>query len=112
MGSLSNKVSDQLQALKGLEGQLLEVESYLGKVLSGTLPVNHAILYNLQDIFNLLPNISSPDFVKSLSSITNDEYFVIYISSVVRSIIALHDLISNKLSNRDAENPTAEIVAQ
>lgn len=29
-------------------------------MLDGKLPVNHAILGNLQDVFNLLPNLSTP----------------------------------------------------
>lgn len=34
---------------------------------------------------------------------TNDQMLVVYLSSLVRSIIALHNLIDNKLQNRDAE---------
>lgn len=34
---------------------------------------------------------------------TNDQMLVVYLASMVRSIIALHNLINNKLTNRDAE---------
>lgn len=34
---------------------------------------------------------------------TNDQMLVVYLASLVRSIIALHNLINNKLTNRDAE---------
>ena len=65
--------------------------------------MNHQIIYQLQDIFNLLPDISNPEFVKALYVKTNDQMLVVYASSLCRSIIALHNLINNKLANRDAE---------
>ena len=54
-------------------------------------------------MFNLLPDVTSPDLVKSLSVKTNDQMLVVYLASLIRSIIALHNLINNKLSNTDAE---------
>lgn len=105
-GTISTRIGDQLNALKGLESQLADVEQYLSMVLEGSLPINHPILYNLQNMFNLLPNIQDPDFVRSLSVCTNDEYFSVYIASLVRGIISLHELINNKLANQEAEKPS------
>ena len=34
---------------------------------------------------------------------TNDEMLLVYLSSLIRSIIALHNLIMNKIQNSDAE---------
>ena len=43
--------------------------------MAGELPMNHEITYQLQDIFNLLPDVTNPVFVRSLQvSITT--YFV------------------------------------
>lgn len=39
---------------------------------------------------------------------TNDQMLVVYLASLVRSIIALHNLINNKLTNRDAEEGKKE----
>lgn len=39
---------------------------------------------------------------------TNDQMVVVYLASLVRSIIALHNLINNKLTNRDAEEGKKE----
>lgn len=108
-GTLSNRVTEQLNALKGLESQLAEMEQYLGKVLDGSLPVNHPVLYNLQNMFNLLPNVHFPGFIRSLSVCTNDEYFSIYIASLVRGILSLHDLINNKLTNQEAEKSKEQV---
>lgn len=98
------------------------------KVLDGDLPVNHAILGNLQDVFNLLPNLSTPkavgkdlpsingqvngsvgisgglaentELAKAMSVKTNDQLMSIYLSSLIRAITAFHDLIENKIQNK------------
>lgn len=60
-------------------------------------------MYQLQDIFNLLPDISHDNFTDTLYIKTNDQMLVVYLASLVRSIIALHNLINNKLTNRESE---------
>lgn len=89
--------------LKGLHSHITDINSYLQKVSSGQLPVNHQIIYQLQDVFNLLPDVNLQDFVKSVYVKTNDQMLVVYLASLIRSVIALHNLISNKVQNRDAE---------
>ncbi|KAI7823265.1 maintenance of mitochondrial structure and function-domain-containing protein [Gamsiella multidivaricata] len=103
VGTLSTRVGDQLRSLKGLQQRLEEIQEYLGKVVAGSLPINHQIIYNLQDIFNRLPNLEDPDTIKSFSVKTNDQLLVIYLSSLIRSVIALHNLINNKIENKRAE---------
>ncbi len=71
--------------------------------MNGTLPVNHQIIYQVQDIFNLLPDVSTPEHVEAMMVRTNDQMLSIYVPTLVRSVIALHNLISNKLTNREAE---------
>ena len=90
-------------------------------MLDGDLPVNHAILGNLQDVFNLLPNLSNPtstpkangtekaaptedsELARAMSIKTNDQLMTIYLSSLIRAITAFHDLIENKIQNRQAQ---------
>ncbi|KAJ3392626.1 proteasome regulatory particle subunit [Lobulomyces angularis] len=107
-GTLSTKITNQLNSLKGLETRLTEIKDYLEKVKNGLLPINHQIIYNLQDIFNLLPNLNIPAFAKSFSIKTNDELLVIYVCSLIRAVIAMHNLIENKIVNRDAEKKLDE----
>lgn len=102
-GSLGERLTSQVLGLRGLYQHLTHVRDYLQQVLDGTLPVNHAIVYELQDMFNLLPDVSNAGLVKSLSVKTNDQMLVVYLASLVRSVIALHNLINNKLANTDAE---------
>lgn len=108
VGSLSQKVTNQLLGLKGLNSQIREIKNYLLKVGTGKLPINHQIVYQLQDILNLLPDISQEQFMDTMYVKTNDQMVVVYLASLVRSIIALHNLINNKLTNRDAEEGKKE----
>ena len=100
--------------------RLRDIGHYLQKVLDGELPVNHAIMGNLQDVFNLLPNLSTPkatphvndsdkpqtensDLARAMSVKTNDQLMTIYLSSLIRAITAFHDLIDNKIQNRQQQ---------
>ncbi|KAK1064435.1 proteasome regulatory particle subunit [Friedmanniomyces endolithicus] len=128
VGTLSTRITSQLQSLQGLHLRLQDIGSYLQRVLDGELPVNHAILANLQDVFNLLPNLSTPkatgkdlptingavngsvgisggtsentELAKAMSTKTNDQLMSIYLSSLIRAITAFHDLIENKIQNK------------
>ena len=124
-GSLSIRLTNQLKSLQGLQRKLNDIVLYLNKVIAKELPVNHAILGKLQDVFNLLPNLGylggedetamdststlaatrdlldhSNNLQKALTVRTNDELMLIYISNLVRTIIALDDLIDNKIQNK------------
>lgn len=112
VGTLSTRVTNQLQSLQGLHLRLRDIGTYLQKVLDGQLPVNHAILGNLQDVFNLLPNLSTPEgdsktgggeLAHAMSIKTNDQLMAIYLSSLIRAITAFHDLIENKIQNRQQQ---------
>lgn len=102
-GTLSQRITSQLGGLKGLYSQMNNIRDYLELVEVGKLPINHSIIYLLQDIFNLLPNSSTEQFIKSNFIKTNDQMLVIYLATLVRSVIALHNLINNKITNRDSE---------
>lgn len=129
VGTLSTRITSQLQSLQGLHLRLRDIGLYLGKVAAGQLPVNHAILGNLQDVFNLLPGLSTPtgtavqangtdpsasasapprgnkdnELARAMSVKTNDQLMSIYLSSLIRAITAFHDLIENKIQNRQAQ---------
>ncbi|CAA2934547.1 26S proteasome non-ATPase regulatory subunit 7 homolog A [Olea europaea subsp. europaea] len=103
VSTLATEVTGKLTALKGLDARLKEICSYLDLVIEGRLPLNHEILYHLQDVFNLLPNLSVSELIKSFAVKTNDMMLVIYLSSLIRSVIALHNLINNKMLNKEHE---------
>ncbi|KAM5560365.1 hypothetical protein ABKV19_021502 [Rosa sericea] len=103
ISTLANEVTGKITALKGLDARLREIRSYLDLVIDEKLPLNHEILYHLQDVFNLLPNLNVAELVKGFAVKTNDMMLVIYLSSLIRSVIALHNLINNKMLNKEHE---------
>ncbi|KAJ9477615.1 26S proteasome regulatory subunit RPN8 [Pseudozyma hubeiensis] len=104
VGTLSTRVSSQLSSLRGLQSRLLEIRDYLQAVVEGKLPVNHQIIYDLQDIFNLLPDLDkNSEAAKSFAVDNNDRLLVVYLSSLIRAVIALHGLINNRRENEKVE---------
>jgi len=73
------------------------IKNYLEDIVAGKKQPNLQIINNLQNIFNALPNMNTQEMVRSLTIKNNDNTFVIYVCSIIRSIIALHNLIDNKL---------------
>eukprot|EP01126_Amoeba_proteus_P011628 TRINITY_DN1472_c0_g1_i3.p1 TRINITY_DN1472_c0_g1~~TRINITY_DN1472_c0_g1_i3.p1 ORF type:complete len:129 (+),score=43.49 TRINITY_DN1472_c0_g1_i3:782-1168(+) len=90
-------------SLQSLIVRLQEMKQYLTLLESGTLPVNNTIVRQIQEAFNLIPNLNNPELVKAFMIKSNDNMVAIYLSSLVRSVTALHDLINNKLEFREAE---------
>ncbi|TFK36457.1 maintenance of mitochondrial structure and function-domain-containing protein [Crucibulum laeve] len=101
--TLATRVSEQLASLRGLQSRLSDVQKYLVDVSEGKMPVNHQIVYHLQDALNLLPDLSDPMTTQSFASSTNDQMLVVYLSSLLRAVIALHALVDNKASIGRAE---------
>ncbi len=108
ISTLANQVNQKLSSLGGLAARLAEIEAYLRQVVAGELPIHHRIIYQLQDVFNLLPNIDVDEMRKAFASTTNDQHLGIYLASIVRSIVALHKLIDNKLQNKAKAEAEAE----
>lgn len=104
ISTLSTQISDKVSSLKSLIARVQEMHEYLKDVIDGKLPVNHAILNQVQDIFNLLPNLNQERMVKAFNTHTNDNMLVIYLASLIRSIITLHNLINNKLEFKRSED--------
>lgn len=101
------QIKHKTAALSGLKTQLLDMKTYLENVLAEKLPVNNQIIYNMQTVFNLMPNLNVEELVRSLLVKTNDMHLVIYISSLIRCVISLHDLVRNKLQYKD-DDPWTE----
>merc|ERR1711920_1222750 len=98
--TLAVRVGDKIAALTGLSLRLKEISNYLQSVVAGKLPANQEIIYQLQEIFNLLPDQDTEDLIKSLAMETNDMMLALYLGSMLRSTVALHNLINNKIKNK------------
>jgi 26S proteasome regulatory subunit N8 len=106
--TLTTRVATQVSSLRGLQARLLEIRDYLRQIASGELPVNHQIVYHLQDALNVLPNLDDPESTKAFTTSTNDQLLVVYLSSLIRAVIALHALVDNKAANIDLEEKKGE----
>jgi len=103
ISTLATKINDKISSLKSLISRLIEMNQYLDNVQNNKLPVNNTIIRQIQEIFNLLPNLKDKNLQKSFMIKTNDNMLSIYLASLIRSVTALHDLINNKLEFRVAE---------
>jgi len=101
--TLATRVSEQLASLRGLKSRISDVQKYLDDIAGGVMPVNHQVIYHLQDALNLLPDLSDAAQTQSFASSTNDQMLVVYLSSLIRAVIALHGLVDNKATIGRAE---------
>jgi hypothetical protein len=60
----------------------------------------------------LLPNITVDPLPTSMFEVTNDAHLSIYIASLGRSVVALHDLLQNKRRFKDVEREGDRVAAE
>ncbi|EDO06303.1 putative 26S proteasome regulatory particle non-ATPase subunit8 [Babesia bovis T2Bo] len=111
--TLSTKVDNKVLALKSLVLKLAEIVDYLKGVIGGQYNLNPAIVYMLQDILNLFPSVDSDAIKEAFIINMNDTSLAIYLGSILRAILALHNLIDNMTENkRIAKNKKEAAAAQ
>ncbi len=108
VGSVSKIINDKEQSLRALIKKLTDIKTYLTNAISGKIPINSQIVYNIQEIFNLLPNFDNESIIKAMSIQTNNNYLVLYLSWLAKTVVALHKLINNKIAIKEEENITKE----
>ena len=72
------------------------------------LPANNKIMFLLQEIVNLLPNLNSEDLVRSFAAKNNDMMFAVYICAMIRCVLSLHTLIFVAKNNEEKEKDLEE----
>jgi len=102
--TLALQIKQKISGLSGLVARLVEIRDYLQRAISGRMPINNQIIYNLQNILNLLPNLNVDVLVRAMLVKANDMHLVMYLSSLVRCVIALHGLLLNKIKYRDVDD--------
>lgn len=108
--TLALQVKQKISGLQVLVARLTEIKEYLTEVITDRLPLSNKIVYNLQDILNLLPNLNVDILVRSMLIKANDVHMVTYLSSLVRSIVALHALLANKIKYADIDQILDRVV--
>lgn len=98
ISTVANLVHAKMSGLATLTDKLVEMKDYLQDIVDGKIKkVNQEIIGNMQTVLNLLPNLNVEELVRAVLVKTNDLHMVIYLSSLIRSVIALHDLVNNKI---------------
>ncbi|CAJ1901613.1 unnamed protein product [Cylindrotheca closterium] len=97
VSTVASLIKGKISGLATLTEKLVECKDYLESCVRGECKVNPDIVSNLQTILNLLPNLNTDEMVRSMMIKTNDMHMAIYLSSLIRSVIALHDLINNRI---------------
>ncbi|KAL7419259.1 proteasome regulatory particle subunit [Cryptotrichosporon argae] len=109
--SLSNRVAAQLDSLRGLHARLTDISDYLEAVRAGKMPVNHQVVDQVQEIVGLLPQLGGDvELGRAFRVQVNDQNVLVYLGLIVRTVLALHNLIDNRIANvqqeiEDAKTP-------
>ena len=82
--TLAGTIKHKLSALVGLKESLEEMRDYLQKVVKGEMEPNNEIMYNVQSIFNLLPNLNVDTLSKAFVQHSNDVHLVMYVFMILR----------------------------
>ena len=102
-GNITKLANDKVMSFKALIKRLNEIKNYLEKIINKKIPTNPQIIYNIQEIFNYLPNFETESVIKAMSIQTNNNYLVLYLSWITKTIVALHKLINNKIMLKEEE---------
>ncbi|OAF70900.1 hypothetical protein A3Q56_01299 [Intoshia linei] len=100
-GTLQERIYHQIVGLDGLKNKIDSLVEYLVDVTEYGKEQSYEIIYLLQDVFNLIPTFKPQYFNDALCVRTNDQKMTLYISSMVRTIIALNNLIDNRIYNME-----------
>mmetsp|Transcript_30957 Transcript_30957/g.46971 ORF Transcript_30957/g.46971 Transcript_30957/m.46971 type:complete len:336 (+) Transcript_30957:31-1038(+) len=106
VSTVASLIKAKIAGLATLTEKLVECKDYLEACIRGEKTVNQEISANLQTILNLLPNLNTDDLVRAMLVKTNDMHMAIYLSALIRSVIALHDLVNNKIQYGEQEEET------
>mmetsp|Transcript_16039 Transcript_16039/g.23599 ORF Transcript_16039/g.23599 Transcript_16039/m.23599 type:complete len:336 (+) Transcript_16039:58-1065(+) len=108
VSTVASLIKAKISGLATLMEKLVECKDYLEACIRGEKTMNQEISANLQTILNLLPNLNTDELVRAMLVKTNDMHMAIYLSSLIRSIIALHDLVNNKIQYGEQEEAEGE----
>jgi 26S proteasome regulatory subunit N8 len=107
ISTVASLIQSKLSGLVTLAEKLVQASEYLTACQAQGITANPTIVANLQTIWNLLPNLDDAA-VRSMMVKTNDMHMAIYLGALIRSVMALHDLVNNKIrhgvGNDELEN--------
>ncbi|KAH7814913.1 putative 26S proteasome nonATPase regulatory subunit 7 [Monocercomonoides exilis] len=108
MTSLSSKISQRATSFATFTKHISVIQQYLRDVLEHKLPMNQQIFALLQEIFNLIPDVNSPEIQRALIEHSNDSSLVLLMSNLMRTTLSMHSLIQNKIELQTKKEKEAE----
>lgn len=84
LDTLEENVEQKILSLRGLSQKLGKILEYIHKVEEGSAKINNTIVFNLQEILNLIPRITDEEKIMAFNTKTNDNFFSIYVASIVQ----------------------------
>lgn len=109
--TLTSSVSEKLIALQTLAKRLREIVTYLDDVLLEKLAIHHPIIFNLQELFNKLPDLNDNEMVNAFTVETNDTMLSVYLGCVLRALLVIHNLVDNNLAYKERIEEAAKQAA-
>jgi 26S proteasome regulatory subunit N8 len=114
VGNLAENINDKLQSMSILSDKLLFISDYLQDIISQyysnpqSFKFDHEILGSIQSMMSLLPNTT--EIMSGLVNFEqmNDQHFSIYIGSLIRAVLALHDVTMNMIQYKEDEEDTGK----
>jgi len=104
VSTLTGEVRAKLDALQSLRARLENIRRYLEEVASGNLPLHQEILHALQLVLKGLPrNAASSELTQAFAVCSNEQTLLIYVATLLRSVLVLHDLVNNKTELLETE---------
>jgi 26S proteasome regulatory subunit N8 len=103
ISTVASLIQSKLSGLVTLAEKLQQAAEYLTACQRANVTPNPTIVANLQTIWNLLPNLDDAA-VRSMMVKTNDMHMAIYVGALIRSVMALHDLVNNKIRHGVGHN--------
>ena len=97
MDSLQNKLNNKVQSLVALRGKIQIISKYLEDVSTGRRKQDQQIIFALQRIMAKLPKVVSAEMKHALAAKVNENYLNLYISGIVKSVVAIHNLLNNRI---------------
>lgn len=84
LDTMEEDVQQKILSLRGLISKIKKIVDYLDRLDRSELKINNEIVYNLQEILNLMPRITDAEKVRAFHTKTNDNFFTVYVSSIVK----------------------------
>ena len=108
MDSLRTRLSQKVTSLLALEKKVALITNYLDEVVAGRRKSDKQINLTLHEIMSRLPKLMSPELRAAMSARMNDNYLSIYVTSLVKGVISIHQLLNNRIKALEEREKTKE----